>query len=349
MTKENEDNSIDDIEDDQLEDSKEPNEPKESEPVKKSSKKKKESSPKEEKSDPKTEVKSDPKPEPKPKAKDPPVKSDNAYRKSNPDFYCLMKDGKKIQKVFEAYAKVISETRIKVTKNSIIIIAMDGSHICLVSLELKREDCDEYKLTDESGILEVGVNFEDLVKILKRSGTKDEIKISIFNTNKRFLIEMKPENGKKWRTFSLSMIDIDVEEINMESLNAMKFDNSIKMNVDYMDEAIKDAEIFSEVLQVKVKDKLIFLTEGSIGDMEYILEKDELQEATLVNMEENSYAIQFLKSVFCAENQGLAKTFLLKVSKDSPLYIEYKIFENSTLRYFLAPRVEEDTDTMYEQ
>ena len=42
----------------------------------------------------------------------------------------------------------------------------------------------------------------------------------------------------------------------------------------YLDEAIKDAEIFSEVLQVKVKDKLIFSTEGSIGDMEYELEKD---------------------------------------------------------------------------
>lgn len=260
-------------------------------------------------------------------------------------FKAKLKDSKIVKGIFEAVSSIISETRLKVDPaKGLFMTAMDGSHICLVNLLLKKEDLDEFS-SDQP--YELGINLEDLVKIIKRSGANDEITFSHDPKEKKLIIEMKPENGKKARRFTISLIDIDVEEINMESLNGMQFDNSCTCNIDYLDEAIKDAEIFSEVLQVKVKDKLIFSTEGSIGDMEYVLEKDELSEVNFTVESEGSFAIQFLKSVL--KISAVSKIIQMNLKSEAPLKMHFKLLDHSEILYFLAPRVEEDTDTMYEQ
>jgi proliferating cell nuclear antigen len=260
-------------------------------------------------------------------------------------FKAKLKDSKMLKGIFEAVSAIISETRLKIDPaKGLTMTAMDGSHICLVSLTLNKEDLDEFQ-SDQN--YELGINLEDLVKIIKRSSANDEITFSHDPKDKKLIIEMKPENGKKARKFTISLIDIDVEEINMDSLNNMQFDNSCAFSLDLLDEAIKDAEIFSEVLQVKVKDKMSFSTEGSIGDMEYVLEKDELSESNFTTESEGSFAIQFLKSIL--KISSVAKTVKMNLKSEAPLKMHFKLLEKSEILYFLAPRVEEETETTYEQ
>ena len=259
-------------------------------------------------------------------------------------FKAKLKDSKIVKGIFDAVSAIISETRLKVDPdNGLTMTAMDGSHICLVSLTLNKSDLDEFE-SDQP--YDLGINLEDLVKIIKRSGSGDEITFSHDPKDKKLNIEMKPESGKKVRKFTISLIDIDADEINMDSLNAMEFDNECAFDLEYLDEAIKDAEIFSEVLQVKVKDKLIFSTEGSIGDMEYELEKDELKDAKFEVESEGSFAIQFLKSIL--KISSVAKEVSMHLKSEAPLKMEFKLLESSGILYFLAPRVEEDTNSMEE-
>ena len=210
-------------------------------------------------------------------------------------FRVKINDSKVVKGIFEAVSAIISETHLKVTSSGINLTAMDLSHICLVSLNLSKEDLDEFE-TDQDH--ELGINLEDLVKIIKRSASNDAIIFSHDPKDKKLIIEMIPENGKKARKFTMALIDIEGEDINMESLESMEFDNKCGMNINIIDEAIKDAEIFAEVLQVKVQDSkasgdknLSFSTTGNIGDMDYELDNELLDDQEFVNDSVGIFAI----------------------------------------------------------
>ncbi len=260
-------------------------------------------------------------------------------------FKAKFKDARIVKGMFEAVSAIISETLLKVDPDKgITLTAMDLSHICLVSLSLVKEDLDEF-VADQK--YELGINLEDLVKILKRSGSSDEISLIHDPKDKKLLIVMKPKEAKKARKFTISLIDIEGEEINLESLEAMEFDNKVRMGLKNLDEAIKDAEIFAEVLQVQAaQDKLIFSTTGNIGDMEYVLEKDELESSELATESTGIFAISFLKNIL--KISAIADKVELELKSEAPLKMIFDILNSSRIMYFLAPRVEEDDDSMYE-
>jgi proliferating cell nuclear antigen len=260
-------------------------------------------------------------------------------------FKVKIKDSKVVRGIFEAVSAIISETRLKIDPNvGMSMSAMDGSHICLVSLTLKKEDLDIFEAKEEE---ELGINLEDLVKIIKRGAANDEITFSRQKNEKKLNIEMQAEGAKKSRKFTMSLIDIDSEDINLDALNGIEFDNVCQFDLGILDEAIKDAEIFSEVLQIKAEDKLIFSAEGTMGDMRYELEKDEIANAKLSSPSEGSFAIQFLKSIL--KISAISKQVEMSLKTGNPVKMQFKLMENSKILYFLAPRVEEDSDAMYEE
>lgn len=249
-----------------------------------------------------------------------------------------LKDAKILANIFEAIGAVIEEARVNINAEGLEVTSMDGSHICLVSLDLKKADFDVFEI-DKA--YELGLNIGDVIKILKRKAAGDGVTLEHDPKDKRLIITLKKEGSKKARKFTISLIDIDAEKVNMDSLHAMEFDNEFNIALEHIDQAIKDAEIFSEVLQWQIKDQtLIFKTEGSIGDMEYQLEADELASHKFTANCENSYAIQFLKSIL--KMGTISDDVLIKLKDSSPLSFKFNLFQNSKVEYFLAPRVEEE-------
>jgi len=301
--------------------------------------------------------------------------------------------------IIEAFSAIISELKLKLTQKGIEICGMDGSHICLISGILAKEDFADFivnqkkeltklekeeieeidrllkfarlnsydskhlfvelknkKESIEESLNEIalGLNLEDLTKLLKRVKINEKIELTS-GEGKSLDITMIPNNAKKVRVFNMALIDIDSEEINMESLKGMSFDNKVKIPIEMMNEAIKDMEIYSEVLQVKVNDNLIFSTEGSIGKYQQTIEKDELQVADFNCESEGSFAIQFMKSIMkIGSMYGTTSTKTFKnasmeihLKSEAPMKMIFKAMDNSEIQYWLAPRVEEDTDTMY--
>jgi|ADurb_Gly_02_Slu_FD_contig_31_1001973_length_861_multi_3_in_0_out_0_1 proliferating cell nuclear antigen len=260
-------------------------------------------------------------------------------------FKVKFKDAKFVRGIFEAISAIITETRLKVDpQNGLSMTAMDGSHICLVDLNLKKEDMDEFSAKEN---YELGINLDDLVKIIKRGSSNDEITFLHDPKDKKLVIEMKAENAKKARKFTMALIDIDVEEIDVNQLDQLPFDNKCQFKVGILDEAIKDAEIFSEVLQIKAKDVLQFSAEGTMGDMEYVVEKEELISQEFGGSSEGSFAIQFLKNVL--KISSITDQVSMALKSESPVKMKFSILNNSFIQYFLAPRVEEDSDSMYEE
>lgn len=261
-------------------------------------------------------------------------------------FTIKMKDGTLLKNIFKAVASIISETRIMVKEDGITLIAMDGAHICLIYLHLDKKDLDEFVLSKP---LEFGISLDDFVKIMDRINKKEQLILSLKPNSKKIGIQFVPENSKKIRSFNLDMVSIDTEQINMEVINGMNFDNQCTFALELLDESIKDAEIFSEVLVVEQKgdQKLRFSTEGSIGDMECVLEKDELMDSNFTSNAKNVFAIQYLKNII--KINSITKNAIMKFKSEAPLKLELKILENSLIHYALAPRVEEETTDTEDQ
>jgi len=259
---------------------------------------------------------------------------------STNSFLAMFKDSKLITAIFKAIASIIGECQIVVTEEGFEIAAMDGSHICLVSVKINKADMDEFRPPSEK--FSVGVNLEDLVKVANRRGSGDAITFSVEQAQKRIKLLLKPESKKKGRTFTVAMIDIQTEEISMESINAIEFGTKYTIPFELLDQAVKDAEIYSEVLTFSVQDDtIIYATEGSIGDMKYELEKDELKDVTAIKStdKETAYAIQFLKEII--KIGDVTNDCKISFGQEMPLRIEADLFKNSKAIFILAPRVDE--------
>ncbi len=225
---------------------------------------------------------------------------------------------------------------------------MDPSRICLLKLSIKKESFDAYECAQDT---KIGLNLDALDKILKRSATNDSIEIEHADNDNKIKIKMKREGASRTRTFSLALVQMDIEEIPMENLLGIEYPTMFVINPDFLVEAIKDAEIYSEILNMKAEENqgLIFSSVGQIGEMEYDLQADDLIESNLSDSNSGSYSLTFLKAIL--KLSSITEKLEISLKTDHPLKMIFNLIEGGELSYFLAPRVEEadfDDDDMDE-
>lgn len=251
----------------------------------------------------------------------------------------IKKENSKIMKsIIETLSSIIDETKITITKSEFIIEAMDPSRVCLLRLVIKKGDFDEF---ESSGKFSICINLDDLDRILKRCNNDDALTLSYTDDSRKVKIQMKKDDSSRTRTFSLATLELDIEDIPFENLINIDYATRFKIVPDIIIEAIKDAEIYSEVLNVKSDENfgLIFSSTGQIGEMEYQLEKDDLIEQDLTGVEMSAYSLTFLKNFLKISN--ITEKLEISLKSDHPLKMDFSILEGGDLVSFLAPRVEE--------
>jgi proliferating cell nuclear antigen len=241
--------------------------------------------------------------------------------------------------IVETLASIIDETEFRVTPKEFTISAMDPSRICLLKLLIKKDDIDDYQCSKES---KVGLNLDDLDKILKRSAANDSVEIDFNETDQKIKIKMQREGVSRTRTFSLALLDIDIEEIPMDNLLKIEYPSKWVLDPEFLVEAIKDAEIYSEILNINANEGqgLIFSSSGQIGEMEYDLNEEDLVESELQGSSSGAYSLTFLKAILKIASITVKLEISLKT--DHPLKMNFDLLEGGKLSYFLAPRVEEE-------
>ena len=244
-----------------------------------------------------------------------------------------------LRAIIETLSSIIDETTIVVTPKEFTIKAMDPSRICLLKLVIKKEGFDDFECNKEC---KIGLNLDDFNKILKRSSSNDSISIEYQEDEQKIKIKMKRENSTRTRTFSLALIDVDIEEVPMDNLLKIEFNAIWDMNIDHFNEALKDAEIYSEILNVKATENegLLFSSSSQIGEMQYNFTLDDLFESDISEGEsKGAYSLTFLKSIL--KIAAITENFKISLKTDHPIKIEFGLLEGGELKYFLAPRVEE--------
>ena len=254
-------------------------------------------------------------------------------------FTLKLENSRILKGIVETLASIIDETEFRVTPKEFTISAMDPSRICLLKLSIKKEDFDDYQCSKES---KVGLNLDDLDKILKRSAANDSVEIDFNETDQKIKIKMQREGISRTRTFSLALLDIDIEEIPMDNLLKIEYPSNWVIDTDFLVEAIKDAEIYSEILNINANEGqgLIFSSSGQIGEMEYDLNEEDLIESALQGSSSGAYSLTFLKAIL--KIASITEKLEISLKTDHPLKMNFDLLEGGKLNYFLAPRVEEE-------
>jgi proliferating cell nuclear antigen len=253
-------------------------------------------------------------------------------------FKLKLENSRILKGIIETLSSIIDETEFEVTPEQFSITAMDPSRICLLKLTIKNEDFDEYECDEET---KVGINLDDLNKILKRSSTDDSIEIDFTESDNKIKIVMQREGMSRKRTFSLALLDIEMEEIPMDNLLQIEYPTNWVIDPDFLVEAIKDAEIYSEILKIKAEEEkgLEFSSSGQIGEMEYHLGVEDLIETNITDKNTGAYSLTFLKAIL--KISSITEKLEISLKTDHPLKMIYNLLEGGELSYFLAPRVEE--------
>lgn len=259
-------------------------------------------------------------------------------------FSLKLDDSRILRGIIETLASFIEESEFKVSPKEFEITAFDDSMVSLLKFSMKKEDFDDYNCSKE---FKISLNLDDLDKILKRSASDDTIEVEFQESEQKIKIKMKKRDSKRVRTFSLSLLDTDKQEVSIDNLQKIDyFVNWVMSPPDFtpnlLVEAIKDAEIYSDILNVKADEKtgLVFNSTGQIGEMEYNIELDDLPEKKIKETEMGAYSITFLKKIL--KLASITEKLEIFLKTDYPLKMIFTLLNGGILNYFLAPRVEKD-------
>lgn len=255
--------------------------------------------------------------------------------------FTLKKENPRILKgIAETLSSIIDESQFSITKEGFIIEAMDPSRICMLRLKIDKLDFNDYSCKKAC---KIALNLDDLDKILRRSNANDSIELSYKAEDQKLLVKMKRENSSRSRNFSLALLDLEYEDVPLENLGKIEYPNQFTIDPDIVIEAIKDAEIYGEILKMKTTDGqgVNFSCSGMIGEMNYELGLDELIDSEITGESSADYSLTFLKAIL--KIASITEKLEISMRTDHPLKMEFNLLEGGELKYWLAPRVEEES------
>ena len=236
----------------------------------------------------------------------------------------------------------------ELSDSSILIDALDRSHITFVHLELKSSLFDEF-ICDEPE--KINIDTDELMKVLKRSKSNDRVLMSLDEGNLILTFV-----GEATRTFKIRLIDIEYDSPAPPSLDyPTEFEipftllkDSIQDMDDYptefeipftlLKDSIQDMDIFSDKITLMVDQENFYASaEGEFGDanIEYLHgEKIDTKAKSIFSLEK-------IREMLKADKFSEIATICL--GNDMPLTLSLKmVSEDGELSFLLAPRIESE-------
>lgn len=229
-------------------------------------------------------------------------------------------------------ADLVTEARIKLTKNSMEMVAMDPANVAMVIFKLLSSAFTEYKIDEET---EIGLNLSNLKQILKRVGPSDVLTLELADTKLNINIQ-----GTATRKFSIPLLDMEEKQ---QKVPELSFPVNITTNPVILSDAIEDADIVAESVALGInEDKFVVSAEGDLSRADIEIKNDD--DTAIANdtndKVKSKYSIEYLKKMMAAGK--LSEKVEIRFNTDYPLKLEYKVVDKLLLAFILAPRVEND-------
>ncbi len=226
-------------------------------------------------------------------------------------------------KSIDLISELVLEVRLKFTEFGMCITAIDPANVSMVNFRIPKSAFITYEAGQES----LGVNLDNLKKILKRCGAKS----SLILEQKENFLEIRIEDRIK-RVFSLNLIEIEAED---KELPNWEFSSIVELNSQDFVESIEDCAVVSDACSFIVKDGKFLIEAKELNSARSEFSSDEAS----IKAENCSarYSLEYLQK-FIKGSKLFDKT-ILNFAQDHPLKIDLKK-PDLNLSFILAPRKE---------
>ena len=229
-------------------------------------------------------------------------------------------------KAIELISELVTEVRLKVNEFGMSITAMDPANVSMIGFKIPRSAFTQFEVGKE----ELGINLENLKKVLKRCGTKS----SLILEKKENMLNILIQDRIK-RNFSLSLIEIESEDINFnEKTSRMEFVSRVELSSLDLIDSIEDCAVVSDACSFIIENGKFIIESKGLNSA-----RAEFSDDSTITGEncKSRYSLEYL-SKFVKGSKLCDKT-VLNFSQDHPLKMDIRA-NNIELNFILAPRVE---------
>ena len=258
-------------------------------------------------------------------------------------FEARLVQGNLLKKVLEAIKDLVTDANFDCSATGFELQAMDSSHVSLVTLQLRQEGFEHYRC-DKNMIM--GVNLTNMSKILKCAGNDDIVTIKSDDGANKVTFMFESENSDKISEFELKLMDIDSEHLGIPKT---EYSAMLQMPSAEFQRIVRDMSSIGDALTISAtKDGVKFSSSGDIGTavitckQNHVVDRKEEDEIHIDLQEPVSltFALRYLQSFTKAT--PLSTSVSLSMSKDLPIVVEYKIEDMGYVRFYLAPKIDDD-------
>jgi proliferating cell nuclear antigen len=236
------------------------------------------------------------------------------------------------KRCIDAISTIIEEGTFAVRPDKIRFRAIDPARISMVDFYLDSEIFETYNL---EGVKDIGVNLEDMNKILKRAHPGDRLKFSLDEQANRFIVTLE---GLSVTTFSIPLLDLGMDQPPDRSIS---FTTTIRMESGVLSEALKNIAIIEDYVQMRVTPDFFRLEgEGTVESVNVRMSRDS-EGIAHMEVKEDSRAMFIITNIQnmlrAAEPTDIVE---LEFGNDLPLKLTVPL-EGGHITFLLAPRVQE--------
>jgi len=235
-----------------------------------------------------------------------------------------------LKEVIGVLSTLVDEAKFNVSKDGIVVKAVDPSHVAMVDLNLGKKAFEEFK-ADES---ELGVDLDKISDTLKlvRSGE---------------MVELRHDENKNKLVMGLGNITRRMSLVDTAGMSDPKVPNldlpvKVTLKSTEMARGIKASESVSDhITLIANPDGFEMNSEGDTDSVNLKLPKDLLVELECKETARSLFPLDYLAKMVRAIESGDSLTMYL--GTDYPVKIEFDIAGNEGHgRYLLAPRIESE-------
>lgn len=257
-------------------------------------------------------------------------------------FEARMSQGSLLKNIVDAMKDLVTDANIDVATTGMTMQAMDSSHVSLCALLLRCDGFEHYRC-DRS--LSLGVSMKSLGTVLKCANQDDTVTLRVEPKNENLNMVFENSSQDRVSDFEMKLMDIDSEHLGIPDT---EYGCVVKMSAREFSKICRDLGALGDTCTIEVnKQGIKFSVSGDIGTANVMCRPtssaDKEEDNVTIEMDEPvelTFAMRYL-NFFC-KAAPLSPTVTLSLSKDVPLVVEFKIENYGHIRYYLAPKIDDE-------
>ncbi len=232
-----------------------------------------------------------------------------------------------LSKAVELISELVTEVRIRVNEYGMSITAMDPANVAMVGFRLPRMNFSQLETGEET----LGVNLDDLKRILKRCGSGS----SLILEKKENKLEIQIQDRIR-RNFTLNLLEIEAEDIDFNAkTERMEFTSKIEIDSIDLVASIEDCAVVSDACSFIIENEKFIIEAKGLNSAKSEFSGDEAK----IDAENAraKYSLDYLQKFI--KGAKLVEKTKINFAEDHPLKMEFKT-DYLELSFILAPRVE---------